>query len=205
MAFLTYSKVNRDHKELYELVHSILGFIPNSMLLMAEREEVLYAFSVLTSAIINPPVKLSKFKMVLIMIKLVVAVLKSKAERDQQISIDLKWMVANIASKAAGCNYCQNHTFHSATKYGLSEEKAEKIFEYKTSDLFTEAERAALDLAMAAGSNPNYSNKEHFVELDKHFTKKEIIDIVSVISLFGFLNRWNDTLNTDLEPIFDKK
>ena len=30
---------------------------------------------------------------------------------------------------------------------------------------------------------------------------KEIIDIVSVIALFGFLNRWNDTMGTVLEEV----
>ena len=29
----------------------------------------------------------------------------------------------------------------------------------------------------------------------------QIIDIVSVISMFGFLNRWNDTLGTRLEDV----
>ena len=45
------------------------------------------------------------------------------------------------------------------------------------------------------------ANKNHFDQLKKYFSKKEIIDIVSVISLFGYLNRWNDTLGTVLEDI----
>jgi alkylhydroperoxidase family enzyme len=49
---------------------------------------------------------------------------------------------------------------------------------------------------------PQISN-EHS-QLKKYFSKKQIIDIVSMIALFGFLNRWNDTLNTDLEPLFSE-
>ena len=33
----------------------------------------------------------------------------------------------------------------------------------------------------------------------KHFGEDEIQKIVGVIALFGFLNRWNDTLGTALE------
>ena len=202
MAFLEHLRAGSEHSELFEITQSIMGFVPNSMLLMAERPEILYSFSTLVTSIINPPVKVSKLKMLKIFIKQALAILKSKKQRSGQLPIEIKWMVANVASKASGCNYCQNHTQHSAHKYGVSSEKLDKLFEYKTSPLFSDGERAALDLAMAGGSVPNYSSKEHFVELAKYFTKNEIIDIVAIISLFGFLNRWNDTIKTDLEPIF---
>ena len=40
---------------------------------------------------------------------------------------------------------------------------------------------------------------EDFEDLRKHFTEYQIVEIVSVVSMFGFLNRWNDTLATPLE------
>ena len=43
--------------------------------------------------------------------------------------------------------------------------------------------------------------KKHFEELEKYFSKEAIIDIVSVISLFGWLNRWNDTFGTTVEDV----
>ena len=35
--------------------------------------------------------------------------------------------------------------------------------------------------------------------LSKHFSERQVIEVVAVISLFGFLNRWNDTMATTLE------
>ena len=35
--------------------------------------------------------------------------------------------------------------------------------------------------------------------LTAHFSDREIVEIVAVLSLYGFLNRWNCTLNTELE------
>jgi alkylhydroperoxidase family enzyme len=61
------------------------------------------------------------------------------------------------------------------------------------------AERAALNLALAAGGCPPSVTDEHFVELKTHFSEDAIIEIVSVIALFGWQNRWNDTLATQLE------
>ena len=54
-------------------------------------------------------------------------------------------------------------------------------------------------MAARAGSVPNGVEDEDFDELRKHYNEREIVEIVAVISLFGFLNRWNDTLATELE------
>ena len=73
------------------------------------------------------------------------------------------------------------------------------MYEFETSDLFAESERAALRLARDAASTPNGSTPQHFEQLRKHFGDGEIVEIVGVISLFGWLNRWNDTMGTQLE------
>jgi alkylhydroperoxidase family enzyme len=73
------------------------------------------------------------------------------------------------------------------------------VWDYQTSPLYSAAERAALDLAVAASVVPNAAIDEMFLELRKHWTEEQIVEIVGVISMFGFLNRWNDTLATPLE------
>jgi alkylhydroperoxidase family enzyme len=67
---------------------------------------------------------------------------------------------------------------------------------YQNSELFDDAERAALDLAFAAGIAPNAVEPENFEELRKHFSNTQIIKILAVIAIGGFLNRWNDTIAT---------
>jgi uncharacterized peroxidase-related enzyme len=112
----------------------------------------------------------------------------------------LKRMIATIVSGAAGCRYCQAHTAHGAVHLaGASADKIAAVWEYQNSVLFSDAERAALDLALAAGQQPNAATDDHFRALEKYFSDQQILEIVGVISLFGFLNRWNDTLATELE------
>ena len=74
------------------------------------------------------------------------------------------------------------------------------ILNYSKSDLYSNEEKAVLNLAFASGSAPNNANQKHFDELNKYYSDSQIIDIVAVISLFGFLNRWSDTMQSDLEP-----
>jgi alkylhydroperoxidase family enzyme len=81
----------------------------------------------------------------------------------------------------------------------VAAEKIAAVWEFETSPLFSEAERAALRLARDASLQPNLATPAHFQALREHYTEGEIVEIMAVISLFGFLNRWNDTMATDLE------
>jgi hypothetical protein len=49
--------------------------------------------------------------------------------------------------------------------------------------------------------SPSKSEQKHFDELGKYFNDAEIVEIVATISLFGFLNRWNDSMATEIEEL----
>jgi len=152
-------------------VEERMGFLPNSMLTMARRPEILRAVAALT-----------------------------QAARTGTVSPELKELVALVASTAAGCRYCEAHTASNATRKGAQAEKLAQVWSYEESDLFSDAERAALRLAHHAALVPNAATDEDFDELRCHFDDGEIVELMTMIALFGFLNRWNDTLATDLEP-----
>ena len=161
------------YKEIIEPSIQRLGFLPNSQRVMAHKPELLKAYGELGKAVMN--------------------------ETEGSISVALKYMVANAASMAAGCMYCIAHTGGATAHKGTEEAKAAAIWEFEISDLFNEAERSALRFAQAAAAVPNLATDEDFADLRKHYTEYQIVEIVAVISMFGFLNRWNDTLATALE------
>lgn len=120
--------------------------------------------------------------------------------REGDVEPGLKQLVAHVVSRSAGCRYCQAHTGHFAhTLAGVEIAKIEAVWEFERSPLFSEAERAALRLAAAAGLAPNGATDGHFEELREHYSESEIVEIVAVVSMFGFLNRFSDTLANDLE------
>lgn len=159
-------------RDLLAMAAASMGFEANSLKVMARNPALLQGFMALAAPLLGPGALLDP---------------------------GLRQMVAHIASAAAGCAYCQAHTAHIAEHNGASAEKLAALWEFETSDLFNAAERAALDLALAAGSVPNQSTEGHFEAVRAHFSEDEIVELVAVISLFGFLNRWNDTLATTLE------
>ena len=158
---------------IFAAVEGATGYLPNAYLGMAKRPELLKAFSGLVATIFA-------------------------SDGIDQAS---RQLIALAVSLSAGCKYCQAHTSHGAERAGVTDDKISAILNYKQSDHFSDKEKALLDLAYASGRTPNESNKEHFTDLKKYYSEEQITDIVSVISIFGFLNRWNDTLGTELEDV----
>jgi uncharacterized peroxidase-related enzyme len=142
------------------------------MLILARRPEILHGFRQLAEAINGP-----------------------SATVDRQ----LRNLVAQMASRAAGCGYCMAHTARSGERSGISPEKEEALWEFETSPLYTGAERAALRVARGAAQVPNAVTDEDFAELQAHFSDEQVVEIVAVIALYGFYNRFNDTMATQLE------
>ena len=91
------------------------------------------------------------------------------------------------------------HTAGASLRLGVDEKKLEAVWEYRTSPLYTEAERVALDFAIAAASQPNDVSDELFARLRQHWSDNQIVEILGVVSMFGFMNRWNDSMATPLE------
>lgn len=160
-------------RNIYDHYESTRGFVPNSTLTMARRPDIVKAFAKLNQAILY----------------------------EGTVDEELKMLISLIASQAAGCRYCQSHMANLSSIYKASDQKIAAVWEFETSDLFSDAERAALRLAMKASLLPNEASQEDFDELKKHFDDGQIVEIVASVALFGYLNRWNDTMATALEEL----
>jgi len=161
-----------DLRPMLEAAESRMGFVPNSQRILAHRPEILRAFRQLADAINGPSATIER---------------------------QLRNLIAQMASRAAGCGYCMAHTAHSAARSGISAEKEEALWEFETSPLYSAAERAALRVARGAALVPNAVTDEDFAELRRHFDDAQVVEIVAVIALYGFYNRFNDTMATQLE------
>lgn len=163
---------DEETKKLAEFFNETLGFCPNSVLTMQHRPAISKAF-----------------------IQLNMAVMENKGN----VTSALKRMIGWVTSNATGCRYCQAHTIRAAERYGAEQEKLDNIWEFKTHRAFSDAERAALNFALSAAVIPNAVDEAIKTELYKYWTEGDIIEMLGVISLFGYLNRWNDSMGTVVE------
>ena len=163
---------DQETKELAEFFNETLGFCPNSVLTMQHRPAISKAFINLNKAVMA---------------------------NEGRVTSALKRMIAWVSSNATGCRYCQAHAIRAAERYGAEQEQLDNIWEYRTHEAFSEAEKAALDFALAASQVPNTVNADIKKRLHEHWNDGEIVEMMGVISLFGYLNRWNDSMGTNIE------
>ncbi len=190
----------KDYDIILEAASKGMGFVPNSLHAMGKKPNILGSFSMLFSNIKGySSSQVSAWASIKLMLKNMKWSIQAKKNSHLEVPAYLKDLVAYVASNAAGCRYCQAHTAHTAHKNGVALEKIQKIWEFNTSDLFTESERAALNFALAAGSTPNQVTPQHHEQLQLHYTEPQIVEIVAYIAVFGFLNRWNDSMATTIE------
>lgn len=149
-----------------------LGFCPNSVLTMMRRPGIAKAFIALNQAVMD---------------------------NQGRVTSALKRLIGYVSSHAAGCRYCQAHTIRAAERYAAPDGQLRNIWEYRIHPAFSEAERAALDFALAASSIPNAVDEDLRKRLHAHWDEGEIVEMLGVIALFGYLNRWNDSMATTLE------
>ncbi|WP_298441994.1 carboxymuconolactone decarboxylase family protein [uncultured Ferrimonas sp.] len=156
----------------FALFERILGFVPNSLLTMQRVPAMVTGFGALTKAVMDP---------------------------NGEVDPGFKRILAHFCSRAAGCQYCEAHSLIAAELHDVPHQKVQALWQYQTSPLYSEAERVALDFALAAGSVPNGVDEPLMAKLRQHWSEVQIVEILGAISLYGFLNRWNDSMATQIE------
>lgn len=159
--------------ELAKFFNETLGFCPNSVLTMQRRPGIAKAFINLNKAVM---------------------------QNDGEVTSEQKRLIGYLTSAVTGCRYCQAHTILAAKRYGGSDERLNNIWNFRDSDLYMDAEKAAFEFALAASSVPNAVDDQISEELHKYWSDDDIVEILGVVALFGYLNRWNDSMATTMEP-----
>ena len=135
--------VNPQFSQKFEHYENTRGFVPNSILTMQRRPQIAEAFMALNQAVLY----------------------------EGTVDEELKMLVSLIASQAAGCRYCQAHMANLASIYAASADKIVAVWEWQTSDLFSDKEKAALTLAYNASLVPNVADELHFAEAKNIFLR----------------------------------
>ncbi len=151
-----------------------LGVIPNSVRTMAHRPGIARAFTALNRAVMAP---------------------------QGAVTPEFKRLLGYASSFASGCRYCQAHMILASERFGASEARLNAVWDFEESPQFTEAEKAALRFVHAATAVPNAVTEEIGAALHAHWSEGDIVEIMAVAALFGWLNRWNDSMGTALEDL----
>ena len=163
---------NPDLQESFGHYAKLLGYVPNSVLIMQHKPMMVKALALLAQSVWDPASK---------------------------VPLGFKRLVAYMASRKHGCNYSMAHAAEAAHRAGIDDAKLDAVIDYRSSALYNDAERVALEFAEAAASQPNVVTDELMARLKQHWSDEQIVEFAGAVSLNGFLNRWNDTIAPALE------
>ena len=171
---LKYNEIeDKQVRETIEAYENIRGFVPNSIRTMARRPAIARAFMDLNKAILY----------------------------DGTVPEATKMLVSLSVSLATGCKYCQSHMTNLSSIYKVEDEKIAALLNFQESALFSEAEKAAINIGFKSAAVPNEAEQADFDKLAEHYSEAQVVEIIATVSLFGYLNRWNDTMATQVEKV----
>lgn len=102
----------------------------------------------------------------------------------------LKWKIGFVVSDSLRCPFCVDVTSKMLKALGASEEAISDIKERKN---LPEEEKEMLDLVKEVTLKAYVCTPELFERMKEIFSKQELVEIVSVIGLFNYINRFNNT------------
>ncbi len=121
---------------------------------------------------------------------------------DRALTLEMKWLIFFVNQLASGCGHCQVHGaygIYDAIKdeypfdrlppeqQPLVLEKIHALFDFERSSLFTEKEKAAFRIARDAGPLPTRTTAAHIEHLRRHYSDREIQEILSLLMTGGWL------------------
>ncbi len=102
----------------------------------------------------------------------------------------LKWKIAYVISETLKCKFCVSVTVQMLEKFGASEKLLTDI---KKIQNLPEKEREIIELVKDITLDGHLDKPEILKDLKKKLTEPQMVEIVSVIGLFNYINRFNNT------------
>ncbi|MEM7776720.1 MAG: hypothetical protein AAF732_14005 [Pseudomonadota bacterium] len=122
---------------------------------------------------------------------------------DRTLGLAMKWSIFFVQQLASGCVHCQVHGaygIYDAIKDDYLHNKLppeelpgvlakiHALLDFERSDLHTDAEKAIFRLARDAGRIPTRTTAAHIEELRRHFSDREIQEVISLIVTSAWLS-----------------
>lgn len=162
-----------EYEPIFKGMVDSIGYVPNSFFTMARDPGILNSVGALSDAIWYPAT----------------------------VDEPLRRLVTFAYSHYAGSYYSSAHCACGAEELGLAREKIMNIFEYETSPVYTDAERAVLRLCRHAARIPGEVTDKDVEDLKLHYSEAIATFIVGMICFMAFLNKWNEIAKTRLEDV----
>jgi alkylhydroperoxidase family enzyme len=126
----------------------------------------------------------------------------SKLDKKLRLPPETVMLIREQVARINVCLFCMDIGRAFTIKASMNEAKFDALEQYTTSPLFTEAERAALDY-VAELTKEKKVNPETFSRMSRHYSEREICEIVWLVASEHFYNITNIGLNIHSDMLCD--
>jgi AhpD family alkylhydroperoxidase len=126
----------------------------------------------------------------------------SKLDKKLQLPPETVMLIRELVAHINVCEFCIDIGRAFAIKARMNEAKFDALDEYRTSPLFTDAERAALDYVTEL-TRDKQVNPETFARMARHYSERTICEIVWLVASEHFYNMTNIGLNIRSDMLCD--
>jgi alkylhydroperoxidase family enzyme len=109
------------------------------------------------------------------------------ADRGISLEPELRLLVFDFVDTLNGCSFCDDYRLAIAVQKRIGTEKFAALADFRTSDLFSGRERAALAYAEEATKHSDVSD-ETYQEVQHHFTEVEIVELTWLVAIENYFN-----------------
>lgn len=102
----------------------------------------------------------------------------------------LKNLIELKGAQMIGCEYCVDLGSQICRNSGFSDDELLALPRYRTSDLFTEREKLALDFAVGVMRTPVEVTDDLVDRLREHFSDRQLVEIAALLTVVN-LDRFN--------------
>jgi AhpD family alkylhydroperoxidase len=126
----------------------------------------------------------------------------------QESVVDKKYLELAIlmVSRLNRCHYCVVHHTPPALNYGISAVQLQAIEDgsWRESGLFDPVERTVLRFAEQMNTRQGRIDDSLFAVLSQTFDRAQIVELTVRVGMCEFFNRFNESLQLDIEPVAEK-
>ena len=126
----------------------------------------------------------------------------AKLDAKLELPVETQMLVREHVARINVCEFCIDIGRFFAIKAGLNEAKFDARGDYGTSPLFSDAERALLDYVSELTRTKSVA-PESFARMAKHYSEREICEVVWLIASEHFYNLTNIGLNIHSDMLCD--
>ena len=126
----------------------------------------------------------------------------SKLDKKLTLPRELVMLIREQVARINVCTFCMDIGRSFTIKASMNQAKFDALGQYRTSALFTEAERAALDYVTELTKQKKVE-PESFARMSRHYSERDICEIVWLVASEHLYNMTNIGLNIHSDMLCD--